>query len=222
MKQNQPEVYWDRLFAPSSALAVITTVDAAGRVNAASYGTCTRVHHNPMYVAFTCNSDRDTARNLDEVGEFVVNLPSFDRESLEKVRVVGLPFARGVNELEKARLTAIDAVTVRPPRIADFSRHFECTLEWVKDWGGVRRMVVGKVTAASVDADCVDENGFVLWDRVKPAHFCGAPYHNMFVAAYETMSVEVPYAGPEVEAYNASEYSMFAELERAHNEGAQR
>jgi flavin reductase (DIM6/NTAB) family NADH-FMN oxidoreductase RutF len=213
-------VYWDRLFAPSSALAVITTVDAAGRVNAASYGTCTRVHHSPMYISFTCNSDRDTARNLEEVGEFVVNLPSFDRESLEKVRVVGLPFARGINELEKANLKAIQSVTVRPPRIADFSRHFECKLEWVKDWGGLRRMVVGKVTAASVDDDCVDENGFVLWDRVKPAHFCGAPYHNMFVAAYQTMSVEVPYEGPEVDAYNASEHSMFAELERVHKEGA--
>jgi hypothetical protein len=40
----------------------------------------------------------------------------------------------------------------------------------------------------------------------------------MFVAAYQTMSVDVPYEGPEVAAYNASEYSMFAELERAHEE----
>ena len=37
--------HWDRLFAPSSCLAMITTVDAEGRVNAASYGTCTRVKH---------------------------------------------------------------------------------------------------------------------------------------------------------------------------------
>jgi len=216
MKLNQPEVYWDRLFAPSSCLAVITTVDAAGHVNAASYGTCTRVHHNPMYIAFTCNSDRDTAKNLEEVGEFVVNLPSFDRVSLEKVRVVGLPFSRGVNELEKANFTETNATTVRPPRIIECPRHFECTVEWTKDWGGVRRMVVGKVTAASVDDDCVDERGFVLWNHVKPAHFCGAPYHNMFVAAYETMSVDVPYNGPEVEAYNDSERSMFADLERDH------
>jgi hypothetical protein len=42
----------------------------------------------------------------------------------------------------------------------------------------------------------------------------------MFVAAYQTMSVEVPYEGPEVDAYNASEHSMFAELERVHKEGA--
>ena len=133
----------------------------SGRVNAASYGTCTRVNHNPVYIAFTCRPERDTARNLEEVDEFVVNLPRFDRESLEKVRVVGLPFARGVSELEKAELTALASETVRPPRIVECPRHFECKVEWTKDWMG-RRMVVGKVTAASVDEDCVDENGFVI------------------------------------------------------------
>jgi flavin reductase (DIM6/NTAB) family NADH-FMN oxidoreductase RutF len=214
LKQYQPERYWDRLFAPSSCLAVITTVDAAGRVNAASYGTCTRVNHNPVYIAFTCRPERDTARNLEEVDEFVVNLPRFDRESLEKVRVIGLPFARGVSELEKAELTALASETVRPPRIVECPRHFECKVEWTKDWMG-RRMVVGKVTAASVDQDCVDENGFVIWDRVKSAHFCGAPYHNMFVAAYETMSVGVPYEGPEVEAFEESERQLWANLESA-------
>ena len=34
--------------------------------------------------------------------EFVVNVPSFEREILEEVRVVGLEFPPGVNELEKA------------------------------------------------------------------------------------------------------------------------
>jgi flavin reductase (DIM6/NTAB) family NADH-FMN oxidoreductase RutF len=213
MKRNQPEVYWDRLFAPSSCLAIITTVDKDGRINAASYGTCTRVNHNPMAISFACYPDKDTARNLDEVGEFVVNLPSFDRAMLEKVRVVGLPFARGTSELEKAQLTAVPGTVVRAPRIAECSRHFECTVEWTKDWDN-RRMVLGKVVAASVDEECVDDAGFVIWDRVKPAHFCGAPYHNMFVAAYETMAVDVPYEGSEVEAYNEFERQLFADHDR--------
>lgn len=50
-KLVQPEKYWDRLFAPSSHLAMITTVDVEGRVNAATYGTCTRVKHKPVYLS---------------------------------------------------------------------------------------------------------------------------------------------------------------------------
>jgi len=202
--------YWDRVFAPSSCLAMITSVDAAGRVNAASYGTCTRVKHEPVFIAFTANTDSDTARNLAVVPEFVVNLPRFERTILEKVRVVGLPFAPGVSELDKAGLTALPATTLKPPRIAECPRHFECKVAWTKEWDG-RVMVVGEVVAASVDADCVDENRYLLWDRARPAHFCGAPYGNKFVGAYEVMAADRPYVGPEADEYDRRERAMFKE-----------
>jgi flavin reductase (DIM6/NTAB) family NADH-FMN oxidoreductase RutF len=209
-KLDQPRKWWDRLFAPSSCLAMITTVDRDGHVNAASYGTCTRVNHEPVYIAFTANVGADTVRNVMETGEFVVNLPSFDKTSLEAVRVVGLPFARGVSELEKAALTALPSVVVKPPRILECPRHFECKLEWTKEWAG-RSMIVGEVVAASANADCVDEQGYILWDRVRPAHYCGAPYGGRFVAAYETMDAGLPYEGPEVQDFHARERAMFKE-----------
>ncbi len=209
-KLDQPRKWWDRLFAPSSCLAMITTVDRDGHVNAASYGTCTRVNHEPVYIAFTANVGADTVRNVMETGEFVVNLPSFDKTSLEAVRVVGLPFARGVSELEKAALTALPSVVVKPPRILECPRHFECKLEWTKEWAG-RLMIVGEVVAASANADCVDEQGYIIWDRVRPAHYCGAPYGGRFVAAYETMDAGLPYEGPEVQDFHARERAMFKE-----------
>ena len=104
MKVTQRSAWWDRLFAPSSALAIVTTVDEAGNPNAAAFGTCTRVNHNPVDIAFTCRPSKDTSLNVLATREFVVNLPPFERDVLEAVRVVGLPFARGVNELTKAGL----------------------------------------------------------------------------------------------------------------------
>src|ERR1700745_157204 len=106
MKVDVPPEHWDRLFAPSSCLVMITTADNEGRVNAASFGTCVRVCHDPVYIAFTVGATKDTYRNVLETNEFVVNVPSFDRSILEKVRVVGLEFPPGVDELEKARLTS--------------------------------------------------------------------------------------------------------------------
>src|SRR4051812_3006933 len=70
-KQDQPEKYWDRLFAPSSCLSIITSVDHDGRVNAAAFGTCTRVLHNPVYLAFTTTLGNDTANNILATGAFV-------------------------------------------------------------------------------------------------------------------------------------------------------
>jgi len=179
----RPE-WWDNIFAPSSCLVIITTVDRDGRVNAASYGTCTRVCHEPMYISFTCSDGKDTCDNVLATGEFVVNVVPFEQDMLDKVLLCGLPFRGGINELEKAGLTAIPSRTLRPPRIAECRSHFECAVEWTKSWL-YRRMVCGRVEAVSIDADCITDKGFIVWDRVKPAHYCGMRYQDRFVPAYD-------------------------------------
>ena len=189
-KIDVPGAHWDRLFAPSACLVMITTVDGDGRVNAASFGTCVRVCHDPVFIAFTVGAPKDTCNNVLATGEFVVNVPPYDREILERVRVVGLEFPPSVNELEKAGLTALPSKVVKPPRIGQCRSHFECKVEWTKQWLH-RVMVVGKVVAASVDEGCVDANGYLVWDKLKPAHYCGHEYKNGFVAAYQKMDVDM-------------------------------
>ena len=194
-KIDVPAAHWDRLFAPSACLVMVTTVDGDGRVNAASFGTCVRVCHDPVFIAFTVGAPKDTCNNVLSTGEFVVNVPPYDREILERVRVVGLEFPPSVNELEKARLTALPSKVVKPPRIGQCRSHFECKVEWTKQWLH-RVMVVGKVVAASVDEGCVDADGYLVWDKLKPAHYCGHEYKNGFVAAYQKMDVDMIYTEP--------------------------
>jgi flavin reductase (DIM6/NTAB) family NADH-FMN oxidoreductase RutF len=91
-KIDVPSEHWDRLFAPSACLVMITTVDGEGRINAASFGTCVRVCHDPVFIAFTVGTTKDTYNNVLASEEFVVNVPPYEREVLEKVRVVGLEF----------------------------------------------------------------------------------------------------------------------------------
>ena len=43
----------------------------AGRINAASYGTCVRVCHDPVYISFTTAEGKDTYNNILANGEFV-------------------------------------------------------------------------------------------------------------------------------------------------------
>lgn len=196
---SAPEEQWDRLFAPSSLLSTITTVDREGRVNAASFGTCTRVSHDPVTLSFAVGAGKDTGENALATGEFVVNVPAFDRRQLEQVRIAGLNFDPGINELEPAGLTAISSTRVTPPRIADFGRHFECEVEWTRSWRD-RLMVLGRVVAVSYLPGIADGDGYLAWDTARPAHFCGWPYEHRFVAAYEVMQVDMVYDGPEASA----------------------
>jgi flavin reductase (DIM6/NTAB) family NADH-FMN oxidoreductase RutF len=105
-KIDVPLQHWDAAFAPSSALAIITTVDAQGNVNAASFGTCTRVCHDPVHIAFTCAVGKDTTNNVLANGQFVVNLVPFDKQVLDKTLLCGLPFKPGIDELERDRQAA--------------------------------------------------------------------------------------------------------------------
>jgi flavin reductase (DIM6/NTAB) family NADH-FMN oxidoreductase RutF len=201
LKIDVPESGYDKLASPVGTLVMITTVDKQGRVNAASFATCFRNNHVPCCYEFSVDAYKDTAANVLATGEFVVNIPPFDREVLEKVCIVGLPFAPGVNELEKAGLTAVPSKVVKPPRIGECRSHFECKVEWTKQWLETRVTVVGRVVAASVNRDCLDQDGFVIHDKLKPAHYCGHAYMrngaSRFVAAYEVMEVQQTYKGPE-------------------------
>jgi len=145
-KVDVKKEWWDNIFAPSSALAVITTVDGEGRVNAATFGTCTRVCHDPVYISFTCGQGKDTANNVLETGEFTVNLVPFEQAVLNKIVVCGLEFKTGINELERAQLGQLPARVLRPPRVEECRSHFECRVEWTQPWA-TRMMVCGKVEA---------------------------------------------------------------------------
>jgi flavin reductase (DIM6/NTAB) family NADH-FMN oxidoreductase RutF len=176
--------FWDNIFAPSSCLVLITTVDREGRPNAAAFGTCTRVCHDPVYIAFTCGTGKDTYHNVLATGEFVVNVVPFEQAMLDKALLCGLPFRAGVNELDKAGLTALPARALRPPRVVECRSHFECKVAWTQQWLN-RLMVCGKVEAVSIDDDCITEQGFIRWEKVKPAHYCGMRYRDRFVPAYD-------------------------------------
>ena len=194
--------HWDNIFAPSSCLVIITTVDAQGRVNAASFGTCTRVCHDPMYISFTCGATKDTYNNVLATGEFTVNVVPFEQDMLDRTLVCGLPFNASQNELAKTGLTALPARALKAPRIAECRSHFECKVEWTRQWLH-RLMVCGRVEAVSIDADCVTDKGFIVWDRVKPAHYCGMRYRDRFVPAYDKPTRGVwRYDGKDEEFYD--------------------
>jgi len=200
-KIDVPEAHYDRLASPVASLAVITTIDAAGRVNAAPVATCLRNNHHPTCYEFTMDARKHTSENIASTAEFVVNVVPFDRAVLEKVQVTALAFPRGVNELELARLTAIPSKVVKPPRIGECLSHFECKVEWTKQWLGSRLTIVGRVVAASVNRDCIDAQGFVVHERLRTAQHCGQAYGARFLGADQVMDIDQIYDGPDPKSY---------------------
>lgn len=121
-------------------IAWITSVDAAGVVNAAPYSFFNLLSADPPLagVGFSAASDRDgkdTLANVRATGELVINLVSEDLAEAMNVTAVNAP--RGTDESALAGLATAPSTQVKPPRIADVPVSMECrTFQFVEPSAG--------------------------------------------------------------------------------------
>jgi len=144
---------------------IVTTVDKEGRVNAAPYGLVFpfSTGSNPQ-ILVGVNSRWHTAHNIEATGEFIINYAPCSL--LEKVAQTGLLYLEGVNELEKAGLTALPAVKLKPPRVAECYQHIECRLNQIIRPNENQMNFVGDIVAISINEELVGKSKS---DRVKAA-----------------------------------------------------
>jgi flavin reductase (DIM6/NTAB) family NADH-FMN oxidoreductase RutF len=142
-------------------IALTTTIDERGRVNAAPFSFFNVVCSNPPTVVLgispgTVEDDgyKDTARNIRNGGEFVVNL--VDEALAERMNVCAVDFPAGVGELEQAGLAPAPSAGVRPPRIAAAPVSFECKRISGLSLGGNAMLEVGRVVHIHIRDGLVD------------------------------------------------------------------
>ncbi|MGH7038218.1 MAG: flavin reductase family protein [Stellaceae bacterium] len=148
-------------------IALTTTVDAAGRVNAAPFSFFNAVCSNPPTVVLgispgTVEEDgyKDTARNIRDSGEFVVNL--VDEALAERMNVCAVDFPAGIGELEQAGLLPAPSAGVRPPRIAAAPVSFECRRVAGLSLGGSAMLEVGRVIHIHIRDGLVDPQRYYV------------------------------------------------------------
>jgi flavin reductase (DIM6/NTAB) family NADH-FMN oxidoreductase RutF len=92
---------------------------------------------------------KDTAANIMETGEFVVNLVS--EANAEAMNVTCIDAPPDIDELELAKLTRVPSRSVGPPRIGEAPVSFECRMLTSLVTGPLQTIVVGRVVCAHVD-----------------------------------------------------------------------
>jgi flavin reductase (DIM6/NTAB) family NADH-FMN oxidoreductase RutF len=115
----------------------ITTIDGQGHVNLAPFSFFNGIAEDPQMVAFAPGgrkADRpikDSRANVEEIGEFVCNLATWDLREAMNATSANLP--AGADEMKAAGLTPVPSRLVRPPRVAESPVHLECKLWKVID-----------------------------------------------------------------------------------------
>lgn len=139
-------------------IAWVTTRGADGVTNAAPYSFFNMMGDDPPTIALGLlpaagGGLKDTATNILETGEFVVNLVA--EAMAEAMNVTCMDAPRGVDELACAGVGAAPSQAIAPVRIADAPVSFECRTLHAIETGPAQTVVIGEVLVAHVRDDLV-------------------------------------------------------------------
>ncbi len=155
----------------------ITTMSGAGLVNLAPFSFFNALSYDPPYVCFSVGVHtedggiKDTVVNIEETGEFVYNMATWDQR--DQMNQTGLIVERGVDELEAAGLERLPSKFVKPPRVKGSPVHFECKHFQTVVLPGNRKasihhLIIGRVIGVHIDDDMITADGLLDTLKMRP------------------------------------------------------
>jgi flavin reductase (DIM6/NTAB) family NADH-FMN oxidoreductase RutF len=128
-------------------IAWVTSMNREGLVNLAPYSFFNAVGSDPLYLVVSIGrredgGPKDTAANILESGEFVVNLVTEDL--LDAMNVSAADFPPDRSELTAAGLQTATSVHVKAPRLKAAQASLECKLHQSLPLGG-NTLVIGQI-----------------------------------------------------------------------------
>ena len=163
--------------SPFTALVVprpigwISTIGPGGIVNLAPYSFFNLVSSAPPVVMFSSADRKDSQRNVEEAGEFVCSIATFELKDV--MNASSAAFGPGESEPERVGLEMTASRQVKPPRVAQSPIALECkymkTVELIGADGRRNRssVVFGEVIGIYID-DRVIVDGMLDITRIRP------------------------------------------------------
>ena len=154
----------------------VSSISREGVVNLAPYSFFNGVADQPPMIMIACNGTsgggrrKDTITNIEETGEFVVNLAT--QALTEQMNTSSAMVPAEVDEIELAGLTPEPAELVKPPRVAESPAHLECK-HWktvplpANDPAQPNNLVLGSVVGVHIDESILTD-GLVDTLKFKP------------------------------------------------------
>jgi flavin reductase (DIM6/NTAB) family NADH-FMN oxidoreductase RutF len=173
-KEITPEFMWHlEEVVIAYQVAIVTTLDGEGRVNAAPFGLILPFCSSPEkpQMLLCSNSVWHTANNIEATGEFIINYAPYSL--VEKVAETGQMYSEGVNEIEKAGLTPLPALKVKPPRIEECFQHIECRLNQIMRPTELQTNFIGDILAISLNEDLLGKEREVSLKAADPLFLFG-------------------------------------------------
>lgn len=175
-------------------VAWITTRSKEGVVNAAPFSSYNYVAHSPPMVAVNIGTKdgqlKDTARNIVETGEFVVNVATFD--AMDLMHGCSADYPAETSEVEALGIELIPGERIAVPRVAVSPIQMECRLERAITLGrGLNTLYIGEVLLFHLSSTVFDGR-YVDSVKMRPVARLGGPLYAELGALHNRPQMQKP------------------------------
>jgi len=142
-------------------IAFVTSLSKEGVLNGAPFSYFNIVSSSPPMISLSVGRangrQKDTARNITELKEFVVHI--VDEENVEKVNKTAANLPPDQSEVELAELTPVESTNISVRGVKEAKIRMECTLEHTLALEGCD-LLIGKIVQFHI-AENIYEDGSV-------------------------------------------------------------
>jgi len=149
-------------------IVLLTTANRKKIPNVAPKSWISMVAMKPAMIGFGCNLRHQTAKNILETKEFVINVPG--SELANKVWKCGESEHGDSAKIRKLGFTLTPSMTVAVPRIDECKAHFECIYESDKRYGD-EIWLFGEIVFACIDEKALEGSSRERYKYLDPIFY---------------------------------------------------
>lgn len=176
-------------------IAWVSTVSATGVPNLAPFSFFNGVGSRPPSLLFCPankrdGSPKDTLRNIEQNGEFIVNVVS--EHLAPRMHDTSADYDFETSEFTSCGLTAVPGEAVTPPRVGEASASIECRLlqsVHLESGPGAANIVIGRILVIRIDDEVLDADG---WADPEKLNTIGRMGRAGYVRTHDRFALPVP------------------------------
>lgn len=147
-------------------IAFASTMSEEGIPNLAPYSFFNCFSSNPPTLIFSSNrrvrgnTTKDTLHNVEATREVVINVVT--HSFVRQMTLASIDYPEEISEFEKAGLTPIESLKVKPYRVKESPVQFECKVKQILplgEEGGAGNLIICNVELIHINEEVFDEKG---------------------------------------------------------------
>ena len=155
-------------------IAWVSTIGKDSKINLAPFSFFTGVQWHPPVLAFSPvnradGTKKDTVINIEQTGEFVINIVSTDLLNPMELSAKPIPYGDDYELING--ITFAPSKTIKPSRVCEAKVSFECTLESiikVDEGANAGNLILGRVRLMHIRDDLLINGREADWRILDP------------------------------------------------------